>query len=404
MSEELSTNIDDYTIKELLELIQLKEPYTDYDVHKNIVTTQSAFGNEQTIITFFNDAKKKLLSNLKNKSNNILIDYSSTENDDEFNNQKIKLLNENNFKFFNRDLIKKSIFIDTKHIFLKNQYPYGINPDPVYNFDSTLNGSKSYFKLNLEVEEKEVIQLSLSNLEFSNTWYPISYELGNTCIYINDNKIEIEPGVPDITKIFDDLNDKISALDLSCSFQYNLDTTTLGYGPNGQGNVIFNNNSTSSIIFSLTDTTTNYDNGNDDLLSIQRSLGWVFGFRNKSYNIDASSVIYSESLLDLRTLKYFYILFEDYNNTSYSTINIYKNPSNKLNESSILSRISVNGSSLENVNREQINNTVSVTKQYNGKVNLLSIIVSLRDEYGNIINLNNGDYSFSIDIEKLNNN
>ena len=51
-----------------------------------------------------------------------------------------------------------------------------------------------------------------------------------------------------------------------------------------------------------------------------------------------------------------------------------------------------------------INNTVSVTKQYNGKVNLLSIIVSLRDEFGNIINLNNGDYSFSIDIEKLNNN
>ena len=106
----------------------------------------------------------------------------------------------------------------------------------------------------------------------------------------------------------------------------------------------------------------------------------------------------------MRTLKYFYILFEDHNNTSYSTINIYNNPSNKLNESSVLSRISVNGSSLENVNREQINNTVSVTKQYNGKVNLLSIIVSLRDEFGNIINLNNGDYSFSIDIEKLNNN
>lgn len=405
MSEEISKNIsiDDYTIKELEEFIELPENYVKSDIHFYIEKTKLNFQNDQNMINFFDDAKDKLLNHVEN-SNNLILNFNEENKIDE--TQKLVLLNENNFKFHNRDIIKKSIFIDTKHILLNNNYPYGINPDPVYNFDSTLNGSKSHFKLNLEVEEKEVIQLSLSNLEFSNTWYPLSYELGNTCIYVNDNKIELDPGVIDITKLFDDINAQLTNLDLSCSFVYNLDTTTLGYGTNGKGNVTFNNqNTTTSVTLALIENV-DYSNNNvyDDFIQLQRSLGWMLGFRNTKYIVDADSSINSESILDLRTLKYFYILFEDHNNTSYSTINIYNNPSNKLNESSVLSRISVNGSSLENVNREQINNTVSVTKQYNGKVNLLSIIVSLRDEFGNIINLNNGDYSFSIDIEKLNNN
>ena len=125
-------------------------------------------------------------------------------------------------------------------------------------------------------------------------------------------------------------------------------------------------------------------------------LGWTFGFRNGIYENSVNYV--SEGIVDLLGPRYIYLVIDDFknnvNNSFYSAFN-----SSILNKN-ILARISLKANTF-NVLIENALNIVSTPRRYFGPVNIQNLNIQLLDEYGRVIDLNNMDYSFSLDFETV---
>ena len=138
-------------------------------------------------------------------------------------------------------------------------------------------------------------------------------------------------------------------------------------------------------------------NGIDDRSTpLPLKLGWTFGFRNGIYENSVNYV--SEGIVDLLGPRYIYLVIDDFknnvNNSFYSAFN-----SSILNKN-ILARISLKANTF-NVLIENALNIVSTPRRYFGPVNIQNLNIQLLDEYGRVIDLNNMDYSFSLDFETV---
>ena len=106
----------------------------------------------------------------------------------------------------------------------------------------------------------------------------------------------------------------------------------------------------------------------------------------------------SEGIVDLLGPRYIYLVIDDFknnvNNSFYSAFN-----SSILNKN-ILARISLKANTF-NVLIENALNIVSTPRRYFGPVNIQNLNIQLLDEYGRVIDLNNMDYSFSLDFETV---
>ena len=131
-------------------------------------------------------------------------------------------------------------------------------------------------------------------------------------------------------------------------------------------------------------------------------LGWSLGYRNNIYSSgpgqkNGSSVILpsatvSEGLCYVKGPQYIFVAIDDYNN---NVNNYYVSAySESINNKNIISKI--------NTSRPYDEETilqVNRTRNYFGPVNIEKLRITLYDEYGRIINLNNMDWSCSLSFE-----
>ena len=119
-----------------------------------------------------------------------------------------------------------------------------------------------------------------------------------------------------------------------------------------------------------------------------KSLGWMLGYRNKRY--EGHNKYVSEATADLGGIKYFFLCVDDFKNTRQDVCTIlYENSFLRKN---ILARIPMRegkGVVLFDDQSDQI----TKKRQYFGTVNIDKLHLSLIDEYGSIIDLNNNDFS-----------
>jgi hypothetical protein len=138
-------------------------------------------------------------------------------------------------------------------------------------------------------------------------------------------------------------------------------------------------------------------NGNEDRSTpLPLKLGWTFGFRNGIYVNNINYV--SEGIVDLLGPRYLYLVVDDFknnvNNNFFSAFN-----SSILNKN-ILARISLQANTF-NIFIENGLNIISTPRRYFGPVNIVNLNIQLLDEYGRIIDLNNMDFSFSLNFETV---
>tara|TARA_A100001015_G_scaffold262310_1_gene308472 strand:+ start:5687 stop:6994 length:1308 start_codon:yes stop_codon:yes gene_type:complete len=138
--------------------------------------------------------------------------------------------------------------------------------------------------------------------------------------------------------------------------------------------------------------------------SKKKSLGWLLGFREMTYTIPESidgenpNSIESEGIIDTGANKYLYFCINDYQNNvnEMNSICVANNLSNK----HILGKILIPSSSNQGTTTT-FKSSYSAKRNYNGPVNLKRLHVQLLDKHGDIIDLNQMDFGFTIQLELL---
>lgn len=248
----------------------------------------------------------------------------------------------------------------------------------------------------------KVVSMNLVALEMQSTFYTFSEDKRTNFFWITvtsggvpyTSKIIIPDGNYTASELIAFINSTLTTLGAPYdTTQFFYDSTANG---TGSQRIIYGLKSGSPV----TNLELNFlkdENGVDDAgFPIILKAGWIFGYRNAVYN--GLSIVSEGVYRVVSSPAYLYFCVDDFNN------NVLTNFTNIFNDSvynnNILARISV-GSSIPPYNVLSIGNAITNKRTYMGPVEVKKIRIQIVDEYGNIVNLNNMDYSFSLQLQCL---
>jgi len=494
----INTNIDDYTIEDLLTILNLNETASEFQIKDttNDIIARMKSENKPELAEFFEDVKEKILDSMMNNNEESL--NEDTLNDSEDTKTQIGTWYQNQYLTQN-DPIQASKVTDRKqtiqtfdnnHFQMKqkqlgvnNAYPVPIvqgtiNPTlrnvttrlvcvdsqyrqnilPYSNNDVNAPSFNTDFTLDLSEPLSNVISIKLYSIQIPTTWYAFDTTLGNTCFEFNSMPYQIPSGNYSQTL----LSTNISAI-TSGALQLTFDPAT--------NRTIFKSQlmHDTSITF--------YKESGFDLSGCKscigssysnQNLGWTLGFRqtpdasgNITLPITNTDDLLSEVPADLYGPKYCMLVLDDYNqnhlnkglvnitdgdnklslpsyynydiNLSCSQTNvvqasksaprqlteaqlytlneIIKNRNTKKTRSygptttDVLAIIPLKGITSLRESQEPIieygTSLQSNSRTYFGPVNIERLRVKLIDDKGNLLNLHDNDWSFTLIVEQL---
>jgi len=139
-------------------------------------------------------------------------------------------------------------------------------------------------------------------------------------------------------------------------------------------------------------------NCNDFKFPLSTRIGYNFGFTKEEYKGEKKYV--SEMIIEPATIRYFYLAIDDYNNNNNNNqyITVYKNSTTLT--SSIIAKISVKSSYFSLIMENDLNITTE-PREYFGPINLQKLQVSLLDDHGRILDMTQGNFSFTLLVKRL---
>jgi len=245
-------NTDNYTISELIEILELEDPTTDEitdTTNKYIEKYSSNEDYQPQMVTFFQDIQTKLLqymNELENSGEDIEYSPNEKQTEEWIKYQALPQINNDVQKDKITDRIQKIDVYDNGHVPM-NREQLGVNNTfnvPVsqdtlnpnlenitsrfINLDSQFRqasgGSESMstdYTLDLSDPLTNVLSLRLYSIQIPYTWYAIDYVYGNTCFWVtntgntgitNSFKIFIEPGNYSPTEFCTAINNAFTTL------------------------------------------------------------------------------------------------------------------------------------------------------------------------------------------------
>lgn len=418
-------NIDNYKMNELMDIFQLSPNYDKYSLESNELKLRENIMKNQEISQ---DIKMKTVEFLF-KSKNILLNInppvsSNTNNSNNTFQETVK-------EFYNSSYDLKPVKVNDQYghvIQEKKELPYlssfpseffpgvinplkkriirqNLNIDTRFR-DNYYGSSPSNFNLILPAQFTKIVSLQLNSIELPLTFFNISKQLGcnffSIHLYdssgnsIDSSVISIPDGNYDQTGIVTILNEQMTDLGgFYGEIEFGINYTS----NNGSGQMIALIKHTytgTAFNFSLDFQADRYGNC-DNSTPLPLKFGWILGFRNGVYENNSNYV--SESIVDLNTIKYVYLVVDDYNNSVnngfYSAFN-----SSILNKN-ILARISLQSQSPFQHLSENNLNLITQPREYFGPVTIQNLTIQLLDPYGRVLDLNNNDYSFCLTMQSI---
>jgi hypothetical protein len=416
MDNNFDLNINNYTIKELEEILELPFDYNDLIIKmKGTKLRQSIVSNKKIM----SETKSKTIEFIENVKHKLIENY---ENTNKLGNKIDNIYNLDN-------TLKPSEFLDanSKHIIKAPTTPFG-NSAPSEFYPGTLNPLNkrilkqninidtrfrenyystvsSNFHLDLPIRFNKVVSLQLSALELPSTFYVISQAFGTNYFTL---QIENEPPlivtVPDGNYDYLSLEMYINDFLLKAPLPYKLiqaiadvNTPNGGGPPGGSGKMIFGwkNENLMNNMFSINFQTDRFGN-EDKLTPLPLKLGWLMGYRHGFYENNTTYV--SEGIINLLGPRYIYLVVDDYNNSV--SDGFYGAFTASVLNKNILARISLQGSVFNFSSKDNFN-LITTPRQYFGPVDIQKLQIQLLDEYGRILNLNNMDFSFCLTFQTV---
>jgi hypothetical protein len=131
-----------------------------------------------------------------------------------------------------------------------------------------------------------------------------------------------------------------------------------------------------------------------DISEIYKKFGWIMGYRKDVY--DGSNNYTTEGIYNSSYPNYIYFTLNDYNNSQ--SQNVFGLFSKSIIGDNILAMIPVTGENLY-MNYNSGGDLIEKKRDYFGPVRIQRMKIQLLNQYGESINLNNMDYSFSLEFE-----
>ena len=387
--------INDYSIGELEDLLDLTFPYTADDIKKSVSRLQSSILSDGTLSTcykkkvntFINAAVKKLrsedmlshmnTSNIIETGGNIIIKKEPIPNAGTLNPYKIG---------------------DGE-----NQISYTVNIDTVFrnNYFST---KASDFHVTLPTTIKNVVSMELVALELPQTIYAISHQLKNNFFSL---RWDSSGGTQEANIILRDGNYQpcsgdVCTADLQDELNFQLEKAASGQVQ------AFVDKRTKKVSIGLSASDSSLTNlmlfFNRDICgnnvseeSLQLKLGWLMGFRFGQYF--GAKGYTTEGIFNFRGPPYLFLCVNDFNNNHpENMISVYNTSLSK--PENILARFTWLQYAVFATENQDINN-VSNKRHYFGPVDINKLHISIIDQYGRVISLNNMDYSLALQFQCL---
>jgi hypothetical protein len=234
----------------------------------------------------------------------------------------------------------------------------------------------------------DVKSIAVRSIEIPISFYPFSKNRGNTFFQVDTTSILIADLNYDASSLVDAVNSLFVSKIAATNFTITLNTNK---------SVTITNNTGSSRVVNF-----NVDaSGNFNRYSFKSTLGWCLGFRQPSYTIASGKSITSEGIVDVNNIRYLFLVVDEFRQ---SNPNSFVSPlSNSLLSKNVLARISLNPSvfSFGSIITANTFNGLLLSDQrmYSGNVDLQKLAIQLVDEWGNVIDLNQLDFSFCLEIE-----
>jgi hypothetical protein len=252
------------------------------------------------------------------------------------------------------------------------------------NYAST---SASDFHLDLPTRLVNVASLQLASMELPAVIYTISASANNNRLTLRRD------GAPDFTLVVPDGNYDAASLVLEVNAQLAAqvdyaDVTLLINEPATQRATF-----SSSIPLPFTLDWNDYSGPCTDTYVLSMRLGWMLGFREASY--EGVDVVTGEGLVDLRGPQYFYLVVDEFTNSTNDGF-IAAFTDSVLNKN-VLARIGAKcaDSCISQSNFAIVTNP----RQYFGPIVIQKLRVQLLDAYGRPVDTNRMDYSFCLTFQ-----
>ncbi len=460
MDYEFDFNIDNYDINELKNFFKLNENYSFNDINQTCLKLITIINENKDydkiyktkIGLFLDEAKVKLVKHLKNISqgdNGFIEDYDKLiimHNQDKIINQTTTTQSGNSFVIDDETVTFNDIIDKEKHLEPLEVYPTNISRSNLNNLkrktilqtivintlfrEDYFGTTSTDFSIVLPYYFKNVLSLRLSSLQLPNVIYTISSCLGNNTFYIEEETTVISG-----TIIFPDGN--YGDIESFCKLLQNEINEQLGILPgrftvtcdpySGKitiGNtthnfiLIFNNKieevylkCKTKVIPKTKENIKNCNNFVDKyrkftptegqreqncvkLDEIYKKFGWLIGYRDEIYS--GSSEYTTEGIYNSAYPNYIYFVLNDFNNSQAQ--NVFGMFSKNIIGDNILGMIPITTQSYS-LNFTNSSDFIERKREYFGPVRIQRLKIQLLTQYGDIVNLNNMDYSFSLEFE-----
>ena len=254
---------------------------------------------------------------------------------------------------------------------------------------NSVSSSDCFFSLTYTL--KNVVGIRLLSIELPESIYLVSNSnMSNWLnIWIPSTNIAHDIYLPDGCY---DSNTLQLALETEINNNFGVGAFTVIIDPISKKTTITNN---SNLDFDLTFFKQSEAN-NCSNHKFEQSLGWTLGYR-KQYNFNSSSYK-SDGLFFSVALDYLFFALNDYtfNNSS----NLIAMFNDSYIDKNILAKIPYSNTTFQ-VLFDGSNEILSPKRQYFGPIDIKKLGIQLLNKYGQVVNLNFMDYSFTLEVELI---
>jgi hypothetical protein len=249
--------------------------------------------------------------------------------------------------------------------------------------DNYLETSSSDFIYTLPYPIKNVISMRLNSLELPNSWYSYSAaKKTNTFQIIDASNVSRYITYPD---------GNYQAMDFETASRTIINDA---FG-NGQFELSVSLTSGRTVIRDLSGQPFQLKFNTGDVNSdIRKNLGWYMGYRKASYSGESSYE--SEGIYNAGGNDYIYLVLNDFNHSEAPSVVAMLD--NTILDDNILAKIPISNDKFQ-ILFDNPGTGVTKQREYMGSVTLSRIHIKILNEFGDRIDFNKMDYSFSLELE-----
>jgi hypothetical protein len=400
-------NINNYTRDELIEMFELPPKFDknilemkESKLRESIVNnTEINKETQSKTLDFLIKAKKQILNTLQKESGALQEKLDTIYNiNRDLGPSNLSKLENKQYQIQERP-VYPYVFTSAEDTITgiinplaKSTITKNLNIDSRFR-DNYFNSSSTNFNFKLPANFNNVVKMELAAIELPTSYYVISKQYGNNFFTITVNSstttISIPDGNYDQTTIMDAVNNQLSLAGSpfdQVNFMGNLTDGITGTGQTMVGFMDISNNTVLELNFQA-----DRFGADDHNTPLPLKFGWLLGFRNGIYINNFNYV--SEGLIDVNGSRYLFLVVDDYNNNVNQ--NFYSAFNSSVLNKNILARISLQETTF---NVLKLDGLTTTPREYFGPVNITGMNIQLLDEYGRIINLNNMDFSFCLNL------